>query len=143
MGKMKEHYEKLIHDNPEKMCEILEEIADEFEIDIEEYICNHITSQHLYDKYAAHFKNFDDTTGPHWTAEEIKEKSGIDFNSKKYTCYDYAYVVNMRYSDDGDLMSVENLFKSAKRYLEDKDCGIDDPSTRAYIDGKQRHKRFG
>ena len=48
----------------------------------------------------------------------------------------------MRYSDDGDLMEVETLFKSAKRYLEDKDSRFKDPSTRAYHDGKQRHLRF-
>lgn len=142
MGKMKELYEKLLKNNPQRMCEILEEIAEEFDIDVEEYMCHHIISQKIYDKYASHFENFDGTKGPHWDVETIKEKSGIDFDSKKYTCYDFAYVVNMRYSDDGDLMSTENIFKSAKRYLEDNDAPCDDPSTRAYMDGKQRHLRF-
>lgn len=142
MGKMKELYEKLLKNNPQRMCEILEEIAQEFDIDVEEYMCHHIISQKIYDKYSAHFDNFDGTIGPHWDVETIKEKSGIDFDNKKYTCFDFAYAVNMRYSDDGDLMNTENIFKSAKRFLEDKDSGYDDPSTRAFRDGKQRHLRF-
>lgn len=133
---------EMFHENPHKFKEKFEEIYDDWAEEIEEYFSEHITNEKQYKRYVEHFENFDDTKGPHWSVEEIKEKVNINFEMKCYTCYDYAYAVNMRYSDDGDLMSAENIFKSAKRYLEDKDSGIKDPSTRAYHDGKQRHLRF-
>nr|DAQ66518.1 MAG TPA: hypothetical protein [Caudoviricetes sp.] len=54
---------------------------------------------------------------------------------------DYAYTLNMKYSDIGDLISTDMLMKIAKRYLEDKDY-YGDPSERAYFDAKERIKYF-
>ena len=143
MGKWHKEVHKILEENPYLMMEILEEMHEDWGESVEEYFCQHITNLKQYEKYAKHFVNFDETKGPHWTVEQIKEKAGIDFNSKKYTCYDFAYAVNMIYSDWGDLYETEKIFKSAKRWLEDKDSGIEDASTRAYKDGKARHKRFG
>ena len=133
---------EMIHSEPNKFKEKFEEIYDDWAEEIEEYFAEHITNEKQYKRYTDCFENFDETKGPHWSVEEIKDKVNIDFSMKNYTCFDYAYAVNMRYSDDGDLMPVENLFKSAKRFLEDKDSGFKDPSTRAYHDGKHRHLRF-
>ena len=45
----------------------------------------------------------------------------------------------MRYSDDGQRMNQEQIFASAKDYLEDVDYwGI--PSERAYREGKKRYE---
>lgn len=138
----RENVSEILKEHPFKIMEIIEEMYEDWGDSVTEYFCQHITSKEQYEKYAKHFKNFDETTGPHWDIETIKEKSGLNFENKDYTCYDFAYAVNMKYSDDGDLMSTENIFKSAKRYLEDKDSGIKDPSTRAYKDGKHRYLRF-
>lgn len=132
----------ILKNNPYKMMEVLEEMHEDWGESIEEYFCPHITNQKQYEKYTKDIKNFDETSGPHWTVEQIKEKSGLDFSTKKYTCYDFAYVVNMFYSDWGDIWETEKIFKGAKRWLEDKDSGIEDASTRAYKDGKARYKRF-
>ena len=142
MGNWRKKVSKILEENPFEMMEILEDMYDDWGESVEEYLCQHIMNEKQYEKYTKHFKNFDDTKGPHWTVAQIKEKSGLDFSTKDYTCYDFAYVVNMFYSDWGDIWETEKLFKSAKRWLEDKDSGVEDPSTRAYKDGKARHKRF-
>ena len=132
----------ILKEKPFDMMEIIEEMHEDWGESIEEYFCQHITSKEQYEKYTKHFENRDGSKGPHWQVEEIKKQAGINFEDKNYTCYDFAYAVNMRYSDDGDLMTTENVFKSGKRFLEDTDSGIKDPSTRAYKDGKKRYLRF-
>ena len=139
MSKMKKIFSDMIEHEPQKAYEFLEDLYECYGEEIEEMLLKNITNKAQYDKYTSHFKNFDETRGPHWDIEVIKAKSGIDFEMKKYTCYDFAYVVNMKYSDDGDLMTQENLFKSAKRYLEDADF-YGEPWTRAWWDGKMRHR---
>ena len=138
----REKVSHILKENPFDMMEIIEEMHEDWGESVEEYFCQHITKPEQYGKYTKHFKNADGTSGPHWSVEDIKAKSGIDFDDKDYTCYDFAYAVNMRYSDDGDLMPIENIFKSGKRFLEDADSGCKDPSTRAYKDGKKRYLRF-
>ena len=142
MSKWQKEVSKILEENPFKMMEILEEMHDDWGESVEEYFCKHIASEKQYDKYTKYIKNFDGTTGPYWTVAQVKEKSGLDFSTKDYTCYDFAYVVNMIYSDIGDYTPPEHIFKSAKRWLEDTDSGVEDPSTRAYLDGKQRYARF-
>lgn len=142
MGNWHDKANYILKNNPYKMMEVLEEMHEDWGESIEEYFCHHIVSEQQYEKYTKYFENTDGTKGPHWSVEQVKEKSGLDFSTKDYTCYDFAYVVNMKYSDDGDLMSPEVIFKSAKRFLEDKDSGFKDPSIRAYKDGKQRYLRF-
>jgi hypothetical protein len=69
-------------------------------------------------------------------------KSGIDFNTfKAYTLWDLAYMVNMHYSDYGDFLATDMLFKMAKRDLEDKDYP-GEASERAYKDAKKRIRYF-
>lgn len=132
----------ILKEHPFKMMEIIEEMYEDWGESVAEYFCQHITNKEQYDKYTMYIKNRDGSKGPHWSVDEIKKQAGISFEDKEYTCYDFAYAVNMRYSDDGDLMPVENVFKSAKRFLEDADSGHKDPSTRAYKDGKARYMRF-
>lgn len=129
----------LKHDK-DRMFEIIEELEEKFG-DLEEFFTCHIDNMETYNKFISVIKNFDGTTGGHWTVEQVKANAKIDFNHSDYTCYDYAYVVNMRYSDDGQRMNQEQIFASAKDYLEDVDYwGI--ASERAYREGKMRYKYF-
>lgn len=107
----------------------------------EEHGC-HIYDEHLYDEATSYFVNPDGKEGPHWSIETIKEKSGIDFDTKKYTCYDFAYVVNMLYSDYADIFDKAIYYlKMAKAYLCDEDY-YGDPSERAYHDAVKRIEYF-
>ena len=142
MSNWQKEVSKILEENPFKIMEILEDMHEDWGKSVEEYFCRHIIDEKQYEKYTKYFTNFDKTTGPYWTVSQVKEKAGIDFTTKDYTCYDFAYAVNMVYSDNGDFMTPEHIFKSAKRWLEDMDSGIVDPSTRAYLDGKQRYTRF-
>lgn len=75
-----------------------------------------------------------------WNVDDIVRLSGIDFAKKEYTDYDYAYVVNMLYSDYCNIFTDSSYYmKMAKNYLEDPDyCGI--ASERAYNNAKKRIK---
>jgi hypothetical protein len=129
----------LKHDK-DRMFEIIEELEEKFG-DLEEFFTCHIDNVETYNKFISVIKNFDGTTGGHWTLDQVKANSHIDWDKVDYTCYDYAYVVNMRYSDDGQRMNQENIFASAKDYLEDVDYwGI--ASERAYREGKKRYHYF-
>ena len=65
---------------------------------------------------------------------------GIDFNTKDYSCYDFAYVANMLYSDYCNIFTDATYYiKMAKNYLEDPDY-MGDPSERAYHDAIKRIK---
>lgn len=108
----------------------------------EEYGC-HIFSEEMYDEAASYFVNPDGSHGPHWSVMTIKAKSGIsNFEEKNYTVYDYAYVVNMLYSDYGNIFTEPSHYlRMAKNYLTDADY-YGKPEERAYHDAKARIKFF-
>ena len=140
MATLREHIEKTITNNPDKICKVLEHLEKEHG-DVAEWFLCHIETLDMYNKFSKWFENFDGTSVPHWSIEQLKNLHPIDYTQTAYTCYDFAYVANMKYSDEGDLMSTDNIFISAKRYLEDKDY-YGDPSERAYHDGHKRNEYF-
>lgn len=139
-------YKELKKDNPNIDNEIIMTIIDQMP---QEAICvfdymlygYHIVSKEMYEKAVDCLVNQDGSKGAKWSLTEIENKVNIDFDNKDYTLMDYAYTLNMKYSDIGDLTSTDMLMKIAKRYLEDKDY-YGDPSERAYFDAKERIKYF-
>lgn len=130
----------ILKTNPDSLFGVLEEMEERFG-NLEEFFTSHIDNIETYNKYISVLKNFDGTTGGHWTVDQIKANAKIDFEKVDFTCYDYAYTVNMRYSDDGQRMNQEAIFDSAKDYLTDIDYwGI--ASERAYREGKKRYEYF-
>ena len=131
---------KVLKHDKNKLFEIFEELEEKYG-DLEEFFTCHIEDAETYNKFISVIKNFDGTSGGHWTIDQVKANSKIDWDKVDYTCYDYVYVVNMKYSDDGQRMSTEAIFDSAKDYLSDVDYwGV--ASERAYIEGKKRYKYF-
>jgi hypothetical protein len=84
----------------------------------------------------------DKGTGAKWSVEDIKNVSGIDFNSKDYTLLDFAYTMNMLYSDNCNVFIEPTYYiKMSKNYLEDNDY-MGNPSERAYHDAIKRIRYF-
>lgn len=129
--KMYHHIKMNNPDIDRQMVEkFIDEMPDEAYKVFSEY--EHITSLSFYKRAVAalEWKNHKGS-GDKWRMEKIIELSGIDFNTKKYTIYDYAYWVNMLYSDHLDLVDASVYLEWAKDDLEDIDYE-GDPSTRAY-----------
>lgn len=125
----------------EKLCSIVEALIMAYGEEIEEYFDCHIKSKEFYDEAVSYLCNTDGSKGAHWTVEAIEKNVSFDFEKKEYTLLDYCFAVNMIFSDSGDLMTTENIFKSAKRYLEDNDYP-GDASERAYKSAKKRIEYF-
>lgn len=86
------------------------------------------------------------TVGAKWSVSDIKSVVGIDFNTKKYTLLDFAYVMNMLWSDYSNIFVETNYYiKMARNYLEDADY-MGDASERAYKNALERichfHKQY-
>lgn len=122
----------------DKMEDIAYQILEEYEIE-KEYGC-HIGTEEFYDKAVSLLKWVDDKgSGPRWSVNEIIKSSNIDFGRKDYYEYDYAYVVNMLYSDNCNVSELTNsaYLKMAKNYLEDPDY-MGEPDERAYKNAVKR-----
>jgi hypothetical protein len=148
LKKADEIYKKRLEENPEYAKELVDEWREDMPYQFarkmyeDEYGC-HIFDDEMYDKAVHLFKWVENRgTGPKWSIEEIVKLSGINFESKEYTKYDFCYSVNMFWSDFCNVFVEPNYyFKMAKNYLEDPDyCG--DASERAYKDAKRRIKYF-
>lgn len=137
---VKELYYELRKDNPDIgediICAYIEKMTDEAYKTFSHYM--HITSPAMYKRAVSTFTWKDRRgSGDKWSVDKIVELSGIDFNTKKYTIYDYAYEVNKLYSDHPGSVEAETYLAFAKDNLEDEDY-TGDPSTRAYKDAKKR-----
>lgn len=114
---------------------------EEYEV-LQEYGC-HIGTASMYKKAVELLKWVDDKgIGARWSVEDITRSCGIDFDTKDYYSYDFAYIVNMLYSDYCNVFTDASTYcKMAKNYLEDNDyCG--DPSERAFYNAQERIKYF-
>ena len=133
----KKFAEKLIDKFREKMPE--EFVKTMFE---EEYGC-HIVDRSIYDEAVSLLKWSEDRgSGAKWEVEDILKLSNIDFSNKNYYEYDYAYVVNMLWSDYGHIFTEPSYFlKMAKAYLEDPDY-MGKPDERAYKNAIKRIEYF-
>ena len=80
--------------------------------------------------------------GAKWSIEDIKRVSEIDFSTKDYTLLDFAYTINMLYSDYCNVFTDANYYiRMAKNYLEDTDY-MGKPEERAYHNAIKRINYF-
>ena len=80
--------------------------------------------------------------GAKWSIEDIRQVSGIDFNTKDYTLLDFAYTMNMLYSDYCNVFTDANYYiRMAKNFLEDADY-TGKPDERAYHSAIKRINYF-
>ena len=108
------------------------ELYEEMEEDLYEHIYGHHFTPWKYDCAVSKLVNQDGTKGPHWTVSDavsVARNKGLQFIG--YNEYDFAYVMNMLYSDYYGAVSdsIDTYFKMAKAFLEDKDA----PDGKAYL----------
>lgn len=129
------------------VMDYLEEMPEEAMLTLEEYENKkeygcHIATEHLYNKAVSLLVGVNGAKGAKWTKDELKRISGIDFNTKEYSCYDFAYVANMLYSDYCNIFTDATYYiKMAKNYLEDSDY-MGNASERAYKNAIKRIKHY-
>lgn len=144
--KADEIYRQKLKENPQFDHDMVmmfrEEMPEEFADVMQVCAYGKHLDEDIYNKAIGLLENKDGTTGAKWSVDSIHEKSGMDFADKDYTLYDYAYVVNMLYSDFSSVFTEPSYYlKMARLYLEDVDyCG--DPSERAFHDAKKRIKYY-
>ena len=103
-----------------------------------EYGC-HIVEKDMYDEAISYLRWSDDKgTGAKWEIETIVKLVDINFDKSKFTKFDYAYVVNMLYSDYCHVFTDSDYYlKMAKAYLTDEDYP-GTPEERAYKNAVKR-----
>lgn len=103
----------------------------------------HIVDKSMYEKAVDLLEWADERgTGAKWSVSDIKSVSGIDFSTKEYTLLDFAYVMNMLWSDYCNVFTDANIYiKMSKNYLEDADY-MGDASERAYHNAVKRIRYF-
>lgn len=146
--KADEIYKKRVEKNPQYDHELVVEWRNDMPQQFakkmyeDEYGC-HIVIEDMYEEAICLLSwSNEKGSGARWDANEIIKLSEIDFSTKNYYEYDYAYVVNMLYSDFCHIFTDAGYYlKMAKAYLEDRDY-TGDPSERAYKDATKRIKYF-
>lgn len=103
----------------------------------------HIVDKSMYEKAVDLLEWADERgTGAKWSVSDIKSVSGIDFSTKEYTLLDFAYVMNMLWSDYCNVFTDANIYiKMTKNYLEDADY-MGEASERAYHNAVKRIRYF-
>ena len=104
--------------------------------EMEDKLYEHVNGPHFterkYNCAVSKMVNEDGTTGPHWKIEDISavaKQKDVSFNGD-FNLYDFAYVMNMMYSDYSNVVSGHDMFvKMSLAFLNDKDA----PKGKAYL----------
>jgi len=143
MESLKQNLKYLIENEPEKFLKIEQYSSMQDEVDIEEFICAlrygaHIRDIDTYNKAIATLENKTGEPVPKWEYQSIKNKISVDFADTDYTSYDFAYWMNMKYSDYGEItQDFSTYVKYTLADLDDDDYQ-GDSSERAYIDAMEK-----
>ena len=146
--KANEIYKRKLSENPNFYKELVEEWREDMPENFTEYMLKleygcHIVDEDMYDEAVSLLKWVDNKgEGAKWSVEEIKKASDIDFNDKPYYPHDFAYVVNMLWSDYCNIFTDVNYYlRMAKNYLEDEDYA-GEADERAYKNARKRIRYF-
>lgn len=148
LQKANEIYKRKLSENPNFYKELVEEWREDMPDNFAEYMLKleygcHIVDEDMYNEAVSLLKWIDDKgEGAKWSVEEIDRASGINFDEKAYYLHDYAYVVNMLWSDYCNIFTdVSYYLKMAKNYLEDADYP-GEADERAYKNAKKRIRYY-
>ena len=143
MESLKNNLKYLIEHEPEKFIKLEQYASMQDEVDINDFICVLRYGAHIRDleTYTKAINTLENKTGepvPKWDYNGIKNKVNIDFTETDYTCFDFAYWMNMKYSDYGEItQDFSTYVKYTLADLEDDDYQ-GDSSERAYYDAMEK-----
>ena len=102
----------------------------------------HINNAEQYRRYVNNLEwNNRRGRGEKWNMDEIIKRSDINFDEEDFTPYDYAYTVNMLYSQFGDMSDRQEYYRNmGKNYLRN-DSYPERGGERAYYDAQRRNYR--
>ena len=148
LQKATEIYNRKLAENNNYAREIVEEWREDMPENFSEYMFKkeygcHIVDINFYEKAISYLKWANGKgVGAKWSIEDVKRVSEIDFDEKDYYLLDFAYTMNMLWSDYCNIFTDTSYYiKMSKNYLEDTDY-MGDPSERAYKNAKKRIKYF-
>lgn len=103
----------------------------------------HIVDKSTYEEAVSLLEWVDEKgNGAKWSIEDIKSAAGIDFDTKDYTLLDFAYVMNMLWSDYCNVFTDVNYYlRMSRNYLEDSDY-MGESSERAYHNAIKRIRYY-
>lgn len=143
MESIQENLKYLVENHPDKFLKLHEYAKVSDVMSLEDFICTlrhgfHIRDAETYNKMISVLENRTGEPVPKWEYQGIKNKVNIDFSDTAYTCYDFAYWMNMKYSDYGETtQDFSTYVKYTIADLEDDDYQ-GDASERAYVDGMEK-----
>lgn len=146
LQKATEIYNRYLSEDSNYAKKIVEEWREDMPDEFAEYMFRkeygcHLVDKNVYNKAVSLLKWADGKGfGAKWSVEDIKRVSGIDFDDKDYYDLDFAYVMNMLWSDYCNVFTDTSYYiKMSRDYLEDVDY-MGDPSERAYKNAMKRIK---
>lgn len=145
MESLKHTLKYLVENEPEKFMKLENYSTMQDEVNIIDFIQAlrygaHIRDVDTYNKCVSVLENRTGEPVPKWEHHAIKNKVNIDFTETDYTSYDFAYWMNMKYSDYGEItQDFSTYVKYTIADLEDSDYQ-GDASERAYIDAMEKIK---
>lgn len=145
LEKANEIYKRKLKEDPEYAIKLIAEWRDEMPEEYikkmfeEEYGCHIAYNTEMYEEAVSLLKWAGNKgEGEKWSVEDVEKVSGIDFDDKEYYPLDFAYVMNMLYSDYCDIFTETSYYvKMARNYLEDSDYP-GEADERAYKNAKKR-----
>ena len=104
---------------------------------------NHIQDPDMYRQAVRNLKWTNRKgNGERWNMDDIIKRSDIDFNQEDFTPYDYAYMVNARYADYGDISEKPDYYMQMAKYDLHNDSFPERGNERAYYDAQRRSRRY-
>lgn len=141
-NKADEIYRKKLEKDPNYDKKLIEKWKEEMPEEYSKFMYrqeygNHIGDRNMYEDAVRKLKWANGKgEGAKWDADELAQKSGIDFEEEGYTPYDYAYSANRLYSEFNNVFTEPSYYmKMAKEYLRSRNYPYR-PQERAYHDAE-------
>ena len=133
-----EQLKSFLADSFDELKRTMPELYEEMEDELYESVYGHHFNKWAYECAVGKLDNKDGTKGAHWQVPDVTNYAkGHGASYRGYNEYDFAYAMNMIYSDYygavGD--SVENYYRLAIAFIEDGDA----PEGKAYRYYKAMH----
>lgn len=137
-------YKRKLEKDPNYTKKLLEKIKEEnpnefARATIEDAYKKHIGDEDMYNDAVRHLKWVNGKgTGEKWDKDDLLRRANVDFNSEKFTPYDWLYTVQSLYSDYSNISEDPKYFMSmAYDYLKN-DSFPERGDERAYYDAQRR-----